>query len=329
MKIATWNVERLKHIKDVDKMLSEIKKVAADILVLTETDERLHPDYPYCYQTPMLKEIRPDYYKETENRISIYTKYKCVKEYPTYDKYTAICVELETEYGRLAIYGTIMGIFGNREKSFKTDLVKQMEDIRRLTAEGVRLCIIGDYNLTFSDKYYYTNFGRDTVLKCFEENHVNLMTGHRKECIDHIAIQDDFLYFDEQDPPKEGEWRQSRLVVSDVDEWNWDKSLSDHKGTVIDIQPMDEELEMVDQDVYFEGTGFERFEFGDICYKGPDGFFYRVEHLPGFYVMEDAENEDLARKGIFEDTDTFTDNIPLGERIYWVHEWLKKCAVPT
>ena len=98
---------------------------------------------------------------------------------------------------------------------------------------------------------------------------------------------------------------------------------------MIDIQPMGSELEEVDQDIYFEGTGFERCEFGGICYKGPDGFFYRVEHLPGFYVMEDAENEEFARNGAFEDTDTFTDNIPLGERIYWVHKWLKEVAVPT
>ena len=156
MKIATWNVERLKHYADIDKMMLEIDKVSVDILVLTETDERLKPDYPYCYHTPLLKEIRPDFYKDTENRVSIYSKYKCVNEHPTYDKYTAICVELETEYGNLCVYGTIMGIFGNRDKSFKPDLEKQMEDIKRLTEEGHRLCIIGDYNLSFSDNYYYT-----------------------------------------------------------------------------------------------------------------------------------------------------------------------------
>ena len=67
MRIATWNVERLKHNKDSEKMLAEIEKVAADILVLTETDERLKPDYPYCYKTPLLKYLKPDYYKAAEN----------------------------------------------------------------------------------------------------------------------------------------------------------------------------------------------------------------------------------------------------------------------
>lgn len=41
MKIATWNVERLKHYTDMDKMMSEIEKVSDDILVLTETDEQM------------------------------------------------------------------------------------------------------------------------------------------------------------------------------------------------------------------------------------------------------------------------------------------------
>ena len=37
MKIATWNVERLKHQTSLDKMISAIEAVQADILVLTET----------------------------------------------------------------------------------------------------------------------------------------------------------------------------------------------------------------------------------------------------------------------------------------------------
>lgn len=222
MKIATWNVERLKHYADIDKMMSEIEKVSADILVLTETDERLKPDYPYCYRTPLLKEIRPDYYKDTENRVSVYSRYKCVNEYLTYDKYTAICVELETEYGNLCVYGTIMGIFGNREKSFKPDLDRQMEDIRILSEEGHRICIIGDYNLSFCDNYYYTSFGREIVLKCFEDRHISILTEQRAECVDHISVSDDYIC-------------NTELVLVSIDEWNYDKALSDHKGIVVDI----------------------------------------------------------------------------------------------
>lgn len=218
MRIATWNVERLKHYKEIDSMLAECEAASADILVLTETDERIRPEYPYCYSTPLLKEIRPDYYRNTENRVSIYTKYRCIKKYPTYDKYTAICVELETEYGNILVYGTIMGIFGNREVSFKSDLKKQMDDIRRLTSEGSNICVAGDYNLSFCDNYYYTKDGRNMVLETLKDCGIDILTKERTECVDHIAVSKKFA-----------------TEVAEIDEWNYDKALSDHKGIVVEI----------------------------------------------------------------------------------------------
>ena len=38
MRIATWNIERLKHKANIDRVYEEIENAAADILVLTETD---------------------------------------------------------------------------------------------------------------------------------------------------------------------------------------------------------------------------------------------------------------------------------------------------
>lgn len=43
MKIATWNVERLRHKKQLDQIQGLCDGIHADILVLTETDKRLHP----------------------------------------------------------------------------------------------------------------------------------------------------------------------------------------------------------------------------------------------------------------------------------------------
>ncbi len=218
MKIATWNVERLKHHKDAGIMLQEIRKADADILVLTETDTRLCPEYPYYYYTPLLYEIRPGFYRKTENRVSIFSRYRCVKRHETYDAHTAICAELETDQGNLLVYGTIMGIFGNREATFKSDLMKQMEDIRKLTAERCPLCVIGDYNLSFHDAYYYTREGRNLVLQTFQDCGLELFTGSVSECIDHIAITKGFLG-----------------KVLSVTEWNVDKTLSDHKGIAVEI----------------------------------------------------------------------------------------------
>lgn len=218
MKIATWNIERLKHRRELPNIMRSCEETQADILVLTETDGRVYPDFPYCYQTPKLSDIHPDYYKPTENRVSIFTRYKAVRQLPIYDKFTALCVELETERGNLLVYGTIIGIYGNRNSNFAADLARQIEDIRRLSAFG-NICVLGDYNLSFCDNYYYTKRGRTEVLQCFSENKIALLTKDRPECIDHIAISERFV----------------RGAVIRIDEWNYDKALSDHKGIVVSL----------------------------------------------------------------------------------------------
>ena len=163
MKIATWNVERLKHQNSLDKILSAIEDAEADIIVLTETDERIKPHYRYGFHTPKLRDapsnyhmpgrykdyLVSDFYNPTENRVSIYTNYPCVKQYETYDKYTAVCVDLETEVGNLLVYGTIIGILGNRDESFKQDLLLQTKDYERLSKTG-NICICGDFNCSFA-----------------------------------------------------------------------------------------------------------------------------------------------------------------------------------
>lgn len=175
MKIATWNVERLKHKADLDKMLSACQSIAADILVLTETDQRLHPDCCFCYATPALT-LQPISYAHTENRVSIYTNYPCVKRHPTYDADTSICVELETERGNILVYGTIIGIYGNRHPSYMEDLKQQADDILRLSQIGDGLCVCGDFNCSFADNYYFTKAGRTALLEVFEKAGLRLLT---------------------------------------------------------------------------------------------------------------------------------------------------------
>lgn len=220
MKIATWNIERLKHIRYRDEILRECERVQADILVLTESDIQMQPAYKFCFQTPLLEETLPDYYKPTENRVSVFTNCRCIRQHETYDEYTAICVELETEHGNLLVYGTIMGILGNRHASFQKDLVLQMEDVRHLTAAGYGpVCILGDYNLSFSDNYYFTLRGRETVLQTFSQNGIILLTHGEKECIDHIAVSESF----------------AAGADIHIEEWNCKRVLSDHKGVAVTL----------------------------------------------------------------------------------------------
>lgn len=220
MKIANWNIERLKHKAKLNSITNLLEELNADILVLTETDSRVQlSNYKFCFSTPNLIEIAPDYYLPTENRVSIYTNFELVRIFETYDKYTALCVELKTELGNLIVYGTIIGIYGNRHENFKTALSKQLIEFDRLSAES-NFCVIGDYNISFSDNYYFTSFGRDELKKSFSKNAITILTKDRTECIDHIAISENFLVD----------------IETEIDEWNYDKKLSDHKGIWVDFK---------------------------------------------------------------------------------------------
>ncbi len=219
MKIATWNVERLKHRRQLEEINQAVQKISADILILTETDSQIQQDYPFSFSTPPLSEIQPDYYMPTENRVTVLSNYPCVKQHDTYDKYTALCLELATPKGNLLVYGTIMGIWGNRNKTFRPDVEKQVADIERLASIGTPLCVIGDFNCSFADNYYFTNWARNTLQETFLRSKIDLLTSNVPECIDHIALSSDFI--------SDSQWQ--------VEEWNMDKKLSDHKGIIAEI----------------------------------------------------------------------------------------------
>jgi endonuclease/exonuclease/phosphatase family metal-dependent hydrolase len=219
MKIATWNIERLKHKASLDSITLACRQADADILVLTETDARMKPQYEHCLQTPKLIEIEPTNYRSTENRVSIFTNYECVKQRPTYDEYTALCVEIETERGNLLVYGTIIGIYGNRHRNFEKDLAKQLADIERLSSGSQNLCVVGDFNCSFADNYYYTKSGRTAMTEAFTKNQLALLTRNTSECIDHIAVSEKFVSGD----------------TVQIEEWNIDKKLSDHKGIMVSL----------------------------------------------------------------------------------------------
>ena len=219
MKIATWNVERLKHYKDIEVIKSETARIDADILVLTETDDRLKPNYPFCFHTALLLNEETVRYKKTEKRVTVYSKYKCLAQHKTCDDKTSLCIDLLTGKGVLTVYGTIMGIFGNRGHGFKEDIISQMGDIRMLCSEGNNVCVVGDYNLSFSDNYYFTHFGRVLVNTTFRDCGISILTREQKECIDHIAVTTGFI-------------NGADVAVT---EWNQDKKLSAHKGIMVEI----------------------------------------------------------------------------------------------
>lgn len=218
MRIATWNVERLKHRKRLDNIQAACQATNADILVLTETDQTIHTDYPYQIHTEHPHDSKWSIYKDSERRVSILTRYPCLRQHDTFDAETAVCAELDTDIGPLLVYGTIIGIYGNRRQSFLEDLKKQIEDFKRLSAIG-SLCICGDFNCSFADNYYFTTEGRKLMTEAFYQCSLCLLTHSVKQGIDHIVFP----------------YRHLAANRAQIFEWNTDKSLSDHKGVGVDI----------------------------------------------------------------------------------------------
>ena len=219
MTFATSNLERLKYNREVVEIISILENLNADILVLTEYDEKVDlKRYPFQIATKNLALLHSENYKQTEKRVKIYSKYEIVNQFKTYDEYTSCCAEIKTERGNLIVYGTIIGIFGNRNQNFKSDLQQQIDDFNNLS-KAQNFSIVGDYNISFSDNYYFTNFGRSELIKSFKENKIENLTQQLSEVIDHIAISKAFI-------------RDSKFETY---EWNLDKKLSDHKGICVSL----------------------------------------------------------------------------------------------
>ena len=219
MRIGNWNIQRLKEIKKIDNIQFEIDSRDFDILVLTEYDERIKPiGFKYQIATDDLMGVNTDKYEETERRVKIFSKFPIINQISTFNKFTSCCAELKTDRGNLVVYGTIIGVYGNRDQNFKDDLPKQIADFKKITLEN-NICIIGDYNTTFCDNYYFTKFGRQELNKVFQENKIQNLTSGISENIDHISISEKFI-------------DNSKITLNT---WNLDKTLSDHIGVSVEM----------------------------------------------------------------------------------------------
>ena len=225
MKIATWNLERpTQTSKRTEAILAILQALQADILVLTETNDciDLGSAYP-VFHTAILQDPK---YKVGERRVSIFSKYPLadeIKGFETFNADTAICVNSKTPIGELAVYGTIMGVLGNKGAQFKDDLEKQLLDFEAIHRKASHFCIAGDLNISFSDNYYFTHVGRAKLNASFAQHQMINCTANLRHNIDHIVLSEKYV-------------GDRRVVVS---YWNETENkrarLSDHKGGMVEI----------------------------------------------------------------------------------------------
>lgn len=211
MKVATWNIERLKKKSNLNAIKDEISRINPDILVITEHNKYLQlTDYKFIAETSE--------FSNHEVKVGIYSKYPIKQTIKTCNNLESCCAKIETPYGNLIVYGTVVGILGNRNKNYVDDVKNQMDDIQKNSRQG-NFCYLGDLNMSFSDNYYFTKIGRNLFTECFRLNSLINITENLTEAIDHIIINNEFI---------------ENLSIK-IYEWNIDKSLSDHKGVCVEI----------------------------------------------------------------------------------------------
>lgn len=218
MKIATWNIERLRIKHNRIQIQFEIEKINADILILTEFDNLVElPLYKFKYETEELSQ-EPYHYRETERRVAIFSKYPIKKSFNTFDNKTSCCIEIILEKEKLIVYGTILGIIGIGDKNFYSDLDGQIEDICSFSPID-NFCFGGDLNTTFADNTYVSKKARQKLINCFEENKLVITTGNIRENVDHIILSEKFI-------------SNKKIQITT---WNVEKKISDHIGICVEL----------------------------------------------------------------------------------------------
>lgn len=217
MKIATWNLERLKKNRN-EALLSKLSELDADILILTETDSKINLGEKYS--SISTENLSNGYdgitYKNSENRTTIWTKFKIEKQLKTYDNYTSVCASIQTPFGLLNVYGTIIGVFGGKGERFQNDLKSQSLDFENLSG---KICLAGDFNIALSGFAYPSHKSRKEINQTFEKLNLKCLTSEIIDNVDHIAISKSFI-----------ENRKTSIEI-----WNEDKILSDHIGICITL----------------------------------------------------------------------------------------------
>ena len=219
MKIATWNLERLDKRKN-SEVIEILNNLEADLIILTETNSIINLNNYDCFPTTALpKNFDGITYRDGENRVTIFTKYPFVKKYETYDLFTAVCCDFKTPQGILTVYGSIIGVFGNRQPRFDYDLAGQLRDFNKIFP-GKNVCFAGDLNVTFSGRIYPSRKARETLSEAFKNLDLVNTTENIENNVDHLILSKTIL-----------EHKKFKIKT-----WNVDKKLSDHIGHLLTLE---------------------------------------------------------------------------------------------
>ncbi|WPO83971.1 endonuclease/exonuclease/phosphatase family protein [Chryseobacterium sp. JJR-5R] len=223
MKIISWNIARPKvnqHSR-IFFIKSIIESEEPDLIVLTETSRCIGFGKAYhelhSETLPALHENQ--LYEEKENRVSLFSKYPIETQYTTYDPYTSICGNINTDFGPLIMYLSIIGSFGGRNSYFTHDLHCQKEEIKNMKGN---ICYSGDFNISFSGWKYPSEKVIDETKAFFSQHNLEILTEKNENSAIHIVMNKKFL--------------KDKMVIQHI--VSIDRKVSDHHLVSCTIEPI-------------------------------------------------------------------------------------------
>jgi endonuclease/exonuclease/phosphatase family metal-dependent hydrolase len=237
MRIGTWNVEYAAGAAKNERRLRRLREMDADVWVLTETHDELHPGdgYTAVSTTPRVTG------RAGARWTTIWSRYAVVQTVAVRDGNRTVAAIVTAPCGPLLVYGTVM--------PWHTDIgtspaaVNWAEHHRVVPEQAAEwlalrdahpdaaLCVAGDYNMNLGGKHHYgTKMGREMLrsglaaagLVCLTETDRIPPGKLRHPPIDHIAV--------------------SARISTPVSIDAWERTdadgvrLSDHSGLVATLQ---------------------------------------------------------------------------------------------
>ena len=183
MKIATWNLDHASNSsRPIAAQMEQIKNIKADIVVLTETTDKVNlSELGYACVTPHKNEEYGKYWS------TIWSKWPIIHQIDCYDNETAVCARIETPSGDLIVYGTIIPYHGYKGSSGKSGkwvehdkaIVDHGNDWRAIQDKfpGIPFIVAGDFNQTRDgSKAYCSPKGIELLTEQLSRNSLTCIT---------------------------------------------------------------------------------------------------------------------------------------------------------
>jgi len=243
LRLATWNLDEASTTNKTRAFhqIEQIKKIDADIFILTETSDLIDlSSFGYSQKS---NKIKNEYGKYCA---SIWSKYEIIRRIKTYDEETAVCCAIKLPNQKnIIIYGTIITYLSDKgpagtskfAEEHYSEILKQSNDwghiIKRESPEI--FCVAGDFNQPRDGSSWYsahsankrgveeltTQLGNYKLECLTDKNFTESGQLQDRHNVDHICIT------------------KNTIILNNVEVWQGtygnNKKLSDHNGVFIDI----------------------------------------------------------------------------------------------